>query len=554
MTRQRLGLSAAIVLALCGFAITLDRVPVAWADDVWYASVARSINLSQSGTPSVLAAPARPVDHVRFYGPVFFQLVAASFRWLGFSLASDRLISLVGALVIAAAGLVIVRSFGGSVDRQLWASALLLLTPELGFSATNGRMDSTAVGLGMAALAVYLRGLARERLPLRHGLAAGLLLGAAALTTPRMLPFVFAVIFGSAAFFLMAGPRRRSEWLLLGAMTIGCSIVMGAWTVHAHGGPIEWARYLIAIVPAVGVDVAFSPTAVRQWQIEPWRIISSLAAILGAVIAGNGLVRSRGKHSGRDRAAGLALTITSINFIVVVLAFNLTFIFSVYFALPLLAVVLALPREWFVVSRSTLSLAGAVLFALDALVRGGKYGGAALTWAARDPERIERFVAVHVPAGSEVIGEPSVYFYAVEASHSRMRQAFPDNYADWATWAPRDTQSPARVGRMERRRFFLWPADQRTFVPPAEYLCHDRRLVAVYEPPPTHIEWMGRLAYLTGTPGYPKSELYELPPDCPRASRPTSRRTPRATQPQPPRSSRLATPPLASHSRPTGQG
>ena len=522
MTRLRLGLSAAIVLTLCGFAITLDRVPVAWGDDVWYASIARSISLSQSGTPSVLAATAKRVDHVRFYGPVFFELVAASFRWLGVSLASDRLVSLAGALLIAAVGVVIVRSLGGSVDRQLWAFALLLLSPELGFGATNGRMDSTAVGLGMAAFAVCLRGLTRERLPLGHGIAAGLLLGASALTTPRMLPFVCSVIFGSAAFFLTVRHRRRFDWLLLGAMTIGCGAVLGAWTVSAHGGPMQWARYLLAIVPAVGADVAFSPAAVRHWQIEPWRILSSLAAIPGAVVAGYGLARSRGPDSGLRRAAGLALTVTSINVIAVVLAFNLTFIFSIYFAVPLLAVVLAVPREWFAARGRMVRLAGSVLLALDALVRMGKYGGAALTWAARDPKRIERFVAAHVPAGSEVFGEPSVYFYAVEASDSRMRQAFPDTYADWAAWAPSETPPPAPGGTEKTfggRRFFLWPADTGTFVPPAEYLCADLRLVAVYEPPPTHVEWMGRWASLTGTPGYPKSELYELPPDCPPAMR-----------------------------------
>lgn len=520
--------AAAIVIALCGFLLTLDRAPIAWGDSVLYASVTRSLATAHPGAPSVLATSPTAVDYVRFYGPVFFRIEALSFRFFGFSLASARLVSLAGAVLVALAGALIVRALGGRINRQMWTSALLLFTPELGFSATNGRMDSLAVGLGMAALAVCLRGLARETSPLRHGLAAGLVLGAAALTTPRMLPFVFAVIFGSAAVFLTAGLRRSSEWFLLGAMTIGCSTVIGAWTVRAHGGPIQWAHYLIAIVPAVGVDVAFSPAAVRDWQAEPWRIISSLAAVLGAVVAATGLVRSPADNSGRGRAAILALTVTAVNFIVVALSFNLTFIFSTYFAIPLLAVVFALPREWFAISRSSWRLAGVLILALFALVRLGKCSGAALTWTARDPDLIERFVDANVPDGSDVMGKASLYFYAVEEAGSRMLRAEPYSYADWATWAPRATTAPRPPGAPSAapltRRFFLWPADDAASAPPPEYECADRRLVAVYEPPLTNIEWLGSFASLIGTPGYPRSNLYELGPSCGPAESHSSRR------------------------------
>ena len=205
--------------------------------------------------------------------------------------------------------------------------------------------------------------------------------------------------------------------------------------------------------------------------------------------------------------------------------------------------------------------AGALLLALGGLVRAGKYGGAALTWAARDPEGIERFVNANVPAGSDVIGQASLYFYAVERSGSRMIRAERTSYADWATWAPRAAVAPPPPGApsagthaLTRRRFFLWQADEAAPTPPNEYVCVDRRLVAVYEPPPTSIGWLGPFDWLAGTPGYPSSSLYELGPACAPAAPRSAQRTPQATEPPPARSSRLASQRLASHSPPKDRG
>jgi 4-amino-4-deoxy-L-arabinose transferase-like glycosyltransferase len=511
---------AAIAATVLGFFLTLDRVPIAWSDGVLYASIARSLTTDNPGIPTVLAASPEAVNHGRFYGPVFFQIMALSFRVFGFSLASASIVSLLGALMIAIAGGGLVRALGGDITRQLWAVALLLVTPELGFSATNGRMDSIAVGFSMFALAVFVRGIADVRPPLGPGIVSGLLLGAAALTTPRALPFAAAFALGGGASLVLSGPERERRLRMLGITLAAAASIVCAWTFQAHGNPLAWIRYLAAIAPAVDVDVALAPAAVRDWQIQPWRVLSMLAAVAGCGTAAAGLWRARAGESTLSPAMAFALAVTTLNFAIVMLAFNLTFIFAIYFAVPLLAVVVALPFERWPVNRRALASAFVVLLTADAFIRAGKYAGAALTWSARDPARIERFVSQHVPTGSDVVGNASLYFYAVEAAGSRMLAASPYSNADWALAAPREktrprgaTTSGAKISEQPRRRFFLWPMDESAYARPPEFACADRP-IAMFEPPPTRLAWLGRFAEYTGTPGYPASTLFEMGRGC----------------------------------------
>src|SRR4051812_39105250 len=162
----RLFVAPALILAsIAGFLVTLERSPVAWPDSIIYASIARSLQLGHGGVPTVLRDAPFAADHLRFYGPVFFRIAAWLFALFGLGERYVRLISVAGALLIAAGGAGLVRAFGGSRERQAWTAALLLLSPEIGRSATDGRMDTLAVGFEIAALAVCLHGLRTRRAP-----------------------------------------------------------------------------------------------------------------------------------------------------------------------------------------------------------------------------------------------------------------------------------------------------------------------------------------------------------------------------------------------------
>ena len=215
-----------------------------------------------------------------------------------------------------------------------------------------------------------------------------------------------------------------------------------------------------------------------------------LAAVAGCGAAAAGLWRARAGDSGLSPAMAFALAVTTLNFAIVMLAFNLTFIFAIYFAIPLLAVVVALPYEQWPVNRRVLASAFVVLLAADAFIRAGKYAGGALTWAARDPALVERFVSQHVPTGSDVVGHASLYFYSVEAAGSHMIAASPYSNADWALSAPREetssravAASSANVQEQPRRRFFLWPLDEKKYARPPELACADQPPIAIFEPP-----------------------------------------------------------------------
>ena len=178
------------VLALIGFAVTLGRLPIDSGDAPFYASIARSLQLRGVGIPSVLKDGPTAVDHVQFYGPVFFHLAARLFAWFGFSSVAFRELSLLGAILVAFGGVAVCSALGGGRDRQAWACALLLLSPELGLMATFGRMDTLAVGFEMLGLAVFLHGLTDSAIRGGTGSVSAALFGAAALTTPRSFPFM----------------------------------------------------------------------------------------------------------------------------------------------------------------------------------------------------------------------------------------------------------------------------------------------------------------------------------------------------------------------------
>ena len=89
-------------LAVAGFVLTVDRVPLTEGDGAFYASIARSLQLRGVGIPTVLKDAPTAVDHVPFYGPVFFRLVAVVFTVFGFSMTTLRSVAIAGALLIAA--------------------------------------------------------------------------------------------------------------------------------------------------------------------------------------------------------------------------------------------------------------------------------------------------------------------------------------------------------------------------------------------------------------------------------------------------------------------
>lgn len=493
-------------LGLAGFLVTLQRVPVVWNDSVAYATIARALQFGQGGVPTALRDSPTAVDHIPFYGPIFFQLAAWAYAVFGFSIASFRLISLLGGVLITVAAWGLVRAYGGHYPRQAWIAAALMLSPEVGSSATSGRMDSLAVGLGLLALTLTVRGIARGTQPWRYGAEAGVLIASAALTTPRAYPMVGAFFAGVIVLLWSPPQQRRAAAHQMIATTAIFLVIFTIWTIAAHGGPIRWLRYMAFIAMRENTDVALLMR--RQWAFESWRLITPVAAGIGL-----GLAMADYRHAsarGEDwttRSYPIAVTWMTLTAGVTVL--NGTFFFEIYWALPLLVAVLA-------VTRSTPRTRA--LFALMLLVFAGervvKYVRVGATWQARDPALIEAFVKTHVPAGADVIGPEDFYFFAVERSGARYLFAYPESWATWARWVPQFdpamVHAPRPVSHAER--YLIWPVPYYTI--PAQYACAIVGPVATYNPPP--IVNVGVFEPgATTLAAYPTTVLYRLQATCP---------------------------------------
>jgi hypothetical protein len=500
------------VLTLVGFAVTLGRLPIDSGDAPFYASIARSLQLRGVGIPSVLTDGPTAVDHVRFYGPVYFHLAARLFAWFGFSSVAFRELSLLGAILVASGGVAVCSALGGGRDRQAWACALLLLSPELGLMATFGRMDTLAVGFEMLGLAVFLRGLTHEREPWRHGLVSAALFGAAALTTPRSFPFMLGFAVAAIAILPSVRPEsRRHVWGQLAICVVtGLTIVL-VWTFVSVGGPRPWLHMMSFIAWHDDTDVAILPTMVRQLTFVWWQGVTVVFAVIGAFVAA---WRLRG-HASCTVAASFALVAAWTTLVVTMTLFNFTFLFGTYSALPLFAIVIAVPTPMSDTRRRGAAWLALALLLCFGGVRAAKLVRAGVTWSARSPARLERFIKTHVPPGSEVMGPHQDYFFAVERSGSRYLMAEQVSAAHWARWIPEiEHRLPQKKSERIGAQYLLWPADESRYAIPPLIACARGDVIAQYEPPPDDIPALAWLVKGDAQAGYPSTLLYPLKERC----------------------------------------
>jgi hypothetical protein len=400
---------------------------------------------------------------------------------------------------------------------------LLLLTPEIREYATVGTMATLALGFEMMALAVFVCGLRAERRRAWYGAGAGALLSLAALTTPRTYLFI-------AAFFMAgvlspglsrAERRRASRQLAVTFATL--AVAVGAWAVASHGSVTNWARYISFILRHEDSDVAILPSADRRWLFSVGNAtVPFIAAALGVAVTAL-LSRRAERHDERTGVAAFALLTGWLTFIAGLVTLNLTFTQTTYIALPLFIVVLAMPYESLRLPPRALTVAAVAVLSIEAGLAGISYARVAATWDARDPDRLYRFFDRYVPDGAAVIGPPAPYFMAVERSGARYLSVSPESWADWARWVPiLEPQAVAEARKVPvaptAGRYLIWLAGDEL---PGEYACAATHQIAVYEPPPDHLDLLGWIGRRTWDTGYRKSILYQLPAGCPTGYDPT---------------------------------
>jgi hypothetical protein len=442
---------------------------------------------------------------------VFFRLLALTFSWCGFAVAALRIISLVGAALIVLAGVAMARLFGAGRREQAWICALLVLSPEIGWAATAGRMDSLAVGFELLALTALVRGLLSEDGAAPFGVLAGGALAAAALTTPRTFPFMFglaaAVACGLAA---SDGRRRAAAGRLFCIAAITALLPISIWIVLGAGGFRFWLRMMWVVASHQRDDVALL-SGVRVLAFGWSRAVTPVVAIAGALA----IAARRPGHNRRRLAVVVTLVAAWTTFVVSAMLFTLTFFYATYVIVPLLVVVFALaPR--LPLSRHAMGVVALSLLLVFGTIRIGKHVRAAITWSARDPGPVAAFVSAHVPPGSIVIGPHYLYEFPVVQAGSRYRTANPVSWADWTVWIPearrRGGVPPAEeVGP----RFLLWPTDESmVYGPPPAGDCAPGVELAVYEPPADNLPALAGLIGTDDLRGYPRARLSRIDAAC----------------------------------------
>ena len=517
-------LVAAILVVIAVDLIAIRHAPTPNADNQLYASIALARQLFGIGVPTITWNSPVAVDHVPFYGPVFFTLAAAFLKWFGVKLLTFRIISVFGGLLCLAAAALVAHVLSGSRERWLWAVALVVLTPEVSNDLGTGVMHMLAIGFELLALAAFVVGLRRPgRAGMLMSAAAGGALAMAAMTTPRSYLFI-AAFFATGILLPLAGLPlvREARWKYLAAAA-GLCLPFLAWILVSHGNPLRWARYMAYIFTHEDTDIAILPSAVRDWQFSWGPVVTPAAAVAGAVLAARGIRRERRASFNSPPAAAFALVTTFTTYVLTVAILNYTFANTDYIALPLFVVVVAMPLHVFTLRERTIAVLVGLLLFCDAGLFAVKGLRVAATWNATDPTPLNEFIGSHVPPGSAVVGPEAPYFFPVERSGSRYRVVDARSWADWARWVPIVEPEAVRHAAGDHEappanRFFIWRMDTEL---PDGYECVTGHVVGTFQPPAEYTDLLGPLGRRTWDKGYPASVLYRLPPGCPRGYDPT---------------------------------
>src|ERR1043166_4011316 len=195
--RPRIAVATAVALLLLPALVVIFIQPP-WVDEAWFASPALSL-LAGRGMATPIISDSTYIGqgfarHTYWQPPGYFLVEAGWYAVTGFSLVSQRFLSLVAAIGIVIVSSRLMRRLGVSDFGAAVGIWLLATSPALMIGATSGRMDALSTLLGYAGLLTYVWRLDRTRLS--SLLVANALIAASGLTHPNGIVFLvtFAVL------------------------------------------------------------------------------------------------------------------------------------------------------------------------------------------------------------------------------------------------------------------------------------------------------------------------------------------------------------------------
>ena len=509
-------LAASAVAAFLFSVLSIARSPLPDVDEVYIGSAALSLARHGRGVPTVLPAGAWNIPFPEAYGPVFFWPVAMSIRVFGLSADAVRGVCLTGAMAIALAAGWLTRRAGSPRTWAISVAATIWFAPEIGRAATNGRMDTVAVALEVAAMAVLVapEDLAPGR-AVANGLIAGVFAGAALLTTPRVI-FWAAGLAGAAAVALWQGRTARGTLIAIASCGACAAACVTVWTMVIGVGPVPYALNLFRGAQHDAFNSV--TTGVRTWSLH----VVAITSLVGALAVLPGLAVGRASAPGGSARTLPVLwgwTLTAAAFYVV--RVNHTFFREIYFVTPITIVALATAGTIRASAKSRRALVAgcAVTAALFITLRVVKSAQVIESWNGRDPALLERFFEAHLSPGSDVFGRSEYYFYAVERAGAHFRALDAEPYGQPFPGSPTIGRPPASalsdLRARVRGQLLIWPDDGEPW--PSAFEC--ARDYAVARWVPAHSNGMlSRLPVFNRFASRltnPATTIYRMPEDCP---------------------------------------
>ena len=438
---------SAVITALLLALVELPRTPLPWGDEMLLVSTAAAIRDGNPGIPSVLNAFPHTGHVDLFEGSVPFWVGAASLKIFGLSLWSWRSICWFFGVALVFASAWTVLLLGAPKTHAALASALVTFSPALGSSLTSGRLDTLTVACEMLAVCLLI-----SKPSLTRSLFAGLLLGAASLSTPRAQPFMVSLFAVALAYAIL----QRNMLFLRGLVFSGATaaLCVCAWTLYVGLNPWSWLRLVLAV--SSGDKTNSSPMLGGSWGGFDVRV-NSFGLIVPTIIAvWLALFLVRRVHD-RQRlgTAGALLIALLVNAGLTVILTSRTLSYEMFWLVPLIPVVVAVTAIYEPDLKLSSSPLFGVLMALllvTLLVRCGKVGEVFISWRSRDPHPITEFICDNVPRHSTVYGPADFYYYGVEQCGSRY--LYPQQWIAVGLVSPLD--SPPHM----EGTFLIWPAGE----------------------------------------------------------------------------------------------
>jgi hypothetical protein len=431
-----------------------------WEDEIFAVSTGWSLARSQGPTLSVLADYPKTGSPIHFYGPVSFEAEAWLIRVFGLSVLAWRLACFLGILLCVLVSSRLVRLAGGDRGAQLITALIIALSQSVGVTLP-GRWDAVTAGLFLGGLLVFLGGLETVgRVKLRRSALAGVLIGLALASTPRVLTLSLAAVVATVITGLYFAKVR--SFFLLGSfgMFLTAFSVQTLLLLPWGENSISWYSFLKHATRGDSIN-ATPLTGQGAWtlDLQHHKIITLLLfAILISWLLIVTLRKPRTDPEKRPLKIFLAV-FAATNLILMLLALANTLGQATFWLPPVVCAAMC----WFEwdshrEGRATVALSLMTLCLLSLFLEEAEQAAVVvLTWNRRSTVALTEFVRRTVPPGAVVYGPIGGFFYPVELSGSQYLYPYerttPGLYSK--TEATAEDRLDERI--CSHRSYAIWP-------------------------------------------------------------------------------------------------